>query len=659
MPDRKGYWCRHIRKHNAGELSRIHQLYPLEKVLTIDVSKLSRNDIFESLLKVPYGEIEFIREALIECGELNKDIVPTIRFINLPKKTQIRDLRATKDEMQFRAIPCLVKRASQVQPKILEATFKCLNGHFSTVETKYDRIVVPKQCTSYGCKNRDLVYAEVHDKKINRQFIYVQEQLENLQGGIQPSTLRCELLDDLCNTVSTGDRIVLNGVYRSLPKYKDGCLQAGKEVYFVVNSIERDVDDAVSITPEDERHIRELAADPGIFDRLTDSIAPSIIGMKLAKQAITLQLFEGVSRIMPDGTKRRGYINILLVTDPGLAKTMILKYVEMAARHAVYASAVSSSRVGLVAPLVRDEITGQYAIEAGAYMLASGGILCLDEASELSKEDWKYIGECMDNGECHITKALNATVKTEASLLAACNPTTKSGSFDPNIDLAQQVEIPDANLSRFDIKILLMDISSEDHDRKLATFMSSTYLPAWEKETKAHIILPDMLRKYITLAQQIEPVSTPESNKVIDDYYVNIRKECGNNNRMKITNRQHATLHHLAEAHARIRLSKTIDVQDAEMVIKIFDLAFRNVNTDPVSGQIDASRSSHKPKSTIDQTIISIIRREPSGAATETAIITAMVEKRFSEERVIKAIRQMKYEGTLFEPKLGTWRLMK
>ncbi len=647
--DENNYWVRHLRKNHKTEISRIKQFYPVEKTIVIDVSKIISNEVFEKVIERPKGQIEEILPIAVDLIGIKERSNLDIRFINISKKTPIRDLRATKDERKLRSIVCLVKRVNPIQPKIIMAYFQCRAGHYSLVYSKHDKISKPESCDTQGCTMKKLEYLSDRDVIINRQFIYVQETLENLTGGIQPSSLRCELTGDLCNQISSGDRVILNGVLCTIPKYKGDMLQAEKDVFFEVNSIERDASDQeICLTPEDETEILKLAKRPDLYDHLTSSIAPSIIGMRLLKQAITLQLFGGKTRILPDGTRRRGYINILAVTDPGMAKTVLLQFVANVTPHGVYVSATTSSKVGLIAPLVRDELTGQYAIEPGPYMLASGGTLCLDEGGDLNKEEYKYLGECMDSGQCHIAKAgINATVKTEAALLTASNP--NGGNYDVGAPLADQVKIPPAILSRYDLKILQVDTSSEEKDMRVAQFISSGYLPESQEQVSEYVS-PDLLRKYISFARKIEPVTTSAVNKLIDTYWVKIRKECEEfpsqpstrksqkdreESRMRITHRQLVSLHHLAEAHARLRLSETVQEMDAQAAIDLFDMAFRNINTDP-QGRLNMAMSEHRGQQTkynMIGVIKDCIKAEP-GISLD-ALLMKMEERSFKDKTEI------------------------
>jgi replicative DNA helicase Mcm len=505
-----------------------------------------------------------------------------------------------------------------------------------------------------GCELRSFDHVELRDVKINRQWLYIQDPLEDLTDGGQPSFLKCEAVEDLCGKVIAGDRVIANGQYRSIPIRKGGVLTTSKDVYFDVSSLEineREFEE-VNLTEQDEKMIIELSKSEHLFEKLTDSVAPSILGMRLLKKAIILQLFEGVTRKLKDGVVNRGHINVLCVSDPGMAKTKLLRFVASIAPRGVFTNATTSTKVGLVAPIVRDETTGEYTVQAGAYMIASGGILCLDEVSELDKGEFKYLNEAMEDGEAHITKGgLNITVKTRASLLAACNPI--EGSFDSYQPLAEQVKIPESTLSRFDLKILLQDISEEGKDRKMIEHITSTHMDEFDR---TDFITPEVLRKYIAFGRKIKPKLNVKSKKIVDDYYVSIRKECSTD-KMKVTPRQGTAVIRLAEAHARMRLSDEVSEEDAKTAVELFDMCFRNVATDPITGRLDVSRTEVRGKGIADA-LIRVIRNGTDGKVSETEILSEMNKLKYESERVLHTLRLLKNEGKVIEPKNGIYKVM-
>jgi len=644
--DKDNYWLKHLKRNNIGAIRAI------AAIIEIDVSKILDNETFLKTLEFPKAEIEEIQEAALELFDKKVKFKPMIRFINIGKKILIKDLRPDNHEDKLSSISCLVKRSSPIQSKIIKSCWKCAGGHATYAKSKHETINKPKFCSMDGCRFRDLQHSEELDETVDRQWVYVQDPLDNIGSDVQPKTIRCEVFGDLCNIAVTGDRVVMNGYYRAAPKFKDGALQPGKDVYFEVNSIERGETayGDVKWSDDEEKQIKALASDPEVYNLLTDSIAPSIMGMRLCKQAIVLMLFGGVTKTMPDGTRRRGHLNILIVSDPGMAKTVILKFVEQVSPRGVYASGATSSKVGLVAPIVRDEMTGAYTIEPGPYMLANGGVFCLDEANEISKEDAKYIGECMENGECHITKAVNVTVKTEAPLLAACNP--DDGVYHPMEALAKQVSLPAAILSRFDLKIILTDNVGKERDRALAQHIGKT-LRASHK-TKDGTIPPVLLRKMIAYARTINPELTDEVDAMISNYYEKIRIESQSRNHMPVTTRQLLSLYHLSEAHARLHLRDKVLAEDAQAAIDLFDLAFRNVNTDQ-QGHLNPGMSEIRGRESLPVKIINTIMAVGGGTkkASEMSVLTALKKEGYDEEKVMEKVRMLLREGKLMEPTTG------
>jgi replicative DNA helicase Mcm len=655
------YWERFLKKSNKSEIDRIALDYPKFKVLCIDVSKILNTEIWTETLRNPGGQGTFIEEAL-------NNILPkpetgyfkvNVRFFNVTQKRKIKDLRG-KDEKKLISIKAIVSNVSPVRPKVITATYQCTAGHATLVRATQGNHSAPNTCPVDDCNFRTFKHIDRLDESIDRQWVYIQETLEDMTDGGVPNTLKCEVLEDLCGKVVAGDRVVMNGQYRSTPIKKAGITLDSKDVYFDTSSVEIDARgiDEVVLTDEDEKLIVELSKHDNLFEFISDSIAPSILRSKTLKRAITLLLFEGVSRTYPDGTQERGQINILIVTDPGMAKTKLLIFVSKLIPRGVYAVASSSSKVGLVAPLIKDETSGILGIRAGAYMLANGGVLCLDEASELSSEDFKYINECMENGEAHINKAgYNSVIKTKASLLAACNPI--HGCFDFGVDAqnpCDQVKIPAASLSRFDLIPIMWDVSTEKTDRELAEHVTRNRRG---KNMTTDFILPDMLRKYIAYAKKLTPELTDESEKIVNDYYVSIRK-LNRPGTMNVTQRQHQSCIRLAEAHAKMRLSKTVDACDADAAVELFDMVLRQANVDPKTGMIDMNRTTHiKSRSPISAQIMQVIREcsKDTGKAAETAIIGGMSLRGWNDADKVRAtLRLLSQEGAIHSPKDGTWK---
>lgn len=120
-------------------------------------------------------------------------------------------------------------------------------------------------------------------------------------------------------------------------------------------------------TPEEEEEFRRLAARPDVHSVIAQSIAPSIFGFDDVKKAISCMLFGGSRKRLPDGLNRRGDINVLLLGDPGTAKSQLLKFVERVAPIAVYTSGKGSSAAGLTASIIRDPATRNFVVEGNLF----------------------------------------------------------------------------------------------------------------------------------------------------------------------------------------------------------------------------------------------------------------------------------------------------
>ena len=204
-------------------------------------------------------------------------------------------------------------------------------------------------------------------KCVDFQVLKLQELPDFIPQGEIPRHMQLFCDRNLCERVVPGNRVLIHGIF-SIRKIGKPSKQDGKEratvgvraPYLRVIGITVDTEGvgAISrysnITNEEEETFRRMAANPNIYDKLSESLAPSIFGSDDIKKAITCMLFGGSRKRMPDGLTRRGDINILLLGDPGTAKSQLLKFVEKVSPIAVYTSGKGSSAAGLTASVIRD-----------------------------------------------------------------------------------------------------------------------------------------------------------------------------------------------------------------------------------------------------------------------------------------------------------------
>ena len=298
----------------------------------------------------------------------------------------------------------------------------------------------------------------------------MQESPEGLRGGEQPQTLDIDVTDDLSGMVAPGDRVVINGILRSMQRVVKGEKHTVFDIFLECNSIEiaEKEFEEVEIDEKAEDEIKKLSCDPMIYRMVTHSIAPTIYGNEDVKEAITLQLFGGIAKEMPDGTHLRGDIHVLLIGDPGIAKSQLLRYVVKCSPRAIYTSGQSSTSAGLTATAVKDEFgEGRWTLEAGALVLADMGIAAVDEMDKMQKEDRSALHEAMEQQSISVAKAgITATLKSRCALLGAANP--KYGRFDMYGDIADQINMPPSLLSRFDLIFIMTDQPEQKRDLAIA-----------------------------------------------------------------------------------------------------------------------------------------------------------------------------------------------
>ena len=359
---------------------------------------------------------------------------------------------------------------------------------------------------------------------------------------------------------------------------------------------------------------------------------------------------------LEDETRLRGDIHILIVGDPGIGKSQMLKYVSKLAPRSIYTSGKGTTGAGLTAAAVRDELGG-WSLEAGALVLGDQGNVCVDELDKMRSEDRSALHEALEQQTVSIAKAgIMATLNSRCSVLAAANP--KFGRFDRFKILAEQIDLPSPILSRFDLIFVVEDKPSVKGDSELAQHI----LQIHQQNTVNYEIEPELLRKYIAYARKnVNPKLTDEANMVLKEFYVSTRNSSGDEESpVPITARQLEAIIRLAEASAKIRLKDTVDKEDAQKAVRLQLACLKEVGVDPETGEIDIDKvEGRTPKSDRDklQRIISeieILEEEYAGQAPMNVLVSNMSDKYdMSEEKVDEMVRNLKHKGVIYEPTNG------
>lgn len=603
------------------------------------------------------------------------------RFQNLPstKRILIRDLRSSHLS-KFIAIEGIVRKVTEVRPRVISAAFRCSNCKNIVYVAQDDSTLrYPYECR---CGSKKFQLVPEKSISVDSQRVKIQEYPENLRGGEQPQSIDVILEGDLTGIINPGDRVIVNGIVRAKPRGFQQRLLTHMDLFIEGNSIEmlQQEYEEFEITEKDKEEIIKLANSDDIYEKVVNTIAPSIYGHEDIKLAIALQLFGGVPKKLPDGTEIRGDIHILLVGDPGVAKSQLLKYVHRIAPRSVYTTGKGTTSAGLTATAVRDEIDGRWTLEAGALVLADKGVALVDEIDKMRKEDRSALHEALEQQTISVAKAgINAILKARCALLAAANP--KLGRFDRYSPIAEQIELSPTLLSRFDLIFVMTDEPGEERDQKLASYILNMHQLGemlekfkdsnLKEELKVKIskiepaIDPELFRKYIAYARNIYPILSEEAKKRIESFYVSLRSKAKENSPVPITARQLESIVRLAEASARVRLSETITAEDVDRVIGIVKRCLAQIAVDPETGEWDidyaytgTSKRQRDRIFTIKKIIEELEELNENGAPEEEIIKKAQ-EAGIEESKTREILSKLKLMGEAYCPKYGVYRVAK
>lgn len=664
-----------LEEHCYDEIEVLVNSYPSRKSLNVDFQVLERFDptLADQLLRQPDLVKEAAEKALEAKGVLvfqdtalsDQKFEPHVRFFNLSDKSiLIQDVGAKQVE-KLVCLQGVVSKRAEVRPRVRIAFYKCKHCD-ATYKVPFTKKTLPlENCEQ--CK-RKLLLNEEESYFVDIQRAEMQELLERLHGGAPASHIELLLEDDLVNKVIPGDTVEITGVLRiRLPpiksKERSGVYLKYLDVMHI-QSMQRDFEE-VEVSKEEEQQIIDTSKDAAVFDKIVQSLAPAIYGNVEVKRAIALQLFGGTpNKILPEGGRIRSDIHILLIGDPGAAKTRFLQYVSDIAPKSIYVSGKSVSGVGLTASAEKDDLgDGGWVLKAGALVLASGGLASVDEFDKIDDNERAALHEVMESGTVSVAKAgIVARFKAQTSIIAAANP--KFGRFDLNQPLANQFEVPPTLLSRFDLIFPIKDVMDEERDKALAEHILASHTAAGKKEGTQLMDdrrpLPEgFIRKYIAYARKnISPVLTKAATDRIKEYYVELRRMGQQAGAVPITPRQIEGLIRMSEASAKTRLSLKVDLSDAELAISLNEFVMRQIGMDKTTGRfdIDLIATGHS-KSEADKfrQVLNIVEElQKQTDLVEVAKVVEEAKNQGIDERTVERIIEERLtKGDFYKPKPG------
>ncbi len=588
------------------------------------------------------------------------------RIVNYPVQRSLRQINAEIIN-KMTSVSGMVVRASEIKPLAREVTFVCPDGHVTHVDLLTGMSLnTPSKCTNPKCSHRELEIKHDSSRFIDFQILRLQELPEDLPPGQLPHYVDVSIKQDLVDNARPGDRVILTGIVRIEQEPVSGISRTesalyrlridGNNIEFlggkgvkISRSTERE-----EVSPEEEKIIKSLGKNSDIYERLVGSFAPHIQGHSLIKEAILLLIVGSTQRILQDGSKIRGDINIFLVGDPGTAKSEMLKFCARIAPRGLYTSGRGSTAAGLTAAVVRDK-TGIMMLEAGAVVLGDQGLVCIDEFDKMKPEDRSALHEVMEQQSASIAKAgIVATLNARTSILAAANP--MYGKYDPFKNITENVNLPIPLLTRFDLIFVVRDIPSKERDRNIAQHILNLHKPTGV-ETRS-LIDVDTLTKYLAFAKRIDPILTKEAEEKILEYYMKMRN-VDSEDMITVTPRQLEGLIRLATARARLLMKDQVEEEDAERAIFLIQSMLQDAGVDVNTGKVDLGVLQGRPRSEVSkmQLFMDVLKslEGDNKIPVEEKLFVKELEKsgKFTVEEARNYIRRMLREASIYESKPG------
>jgi replicative DNA helicase Mcm len=647
-------------RKRLGQLRSLGQHYVVvdfEDLVAYD-SELARLIVDKPDEYLPYIERSGWAQLKIEDPQYAEEVKKIrVRFRKLPDRFLLRKVGQSQLG-KLLLVDGIIVRATPVKPLVTRAAFQCRKCNSLTFVEQSGLVMrEPELCGR--CRSKLLDFSEKQSTFINSQELRMQERPEDLPPGQLPRAIDVKLFEDLVDIARPGDRISLTGIVRAEQEILSrGTRLRTFDLFLDANflDISGKESEIVEITAEEEAQILEMAKDPWIHRKLLSSLAPSIYGYEAIKESILYLLFGAVHKVLPDGVTIRGDVNVLLIGDPGTAKSQLLQYVARVAPRGLYTSGRGSTAAGLTAAVVREK-SGGLVLEAGALVLADKGVCSIDEIDKMRPDDRVAIHEAMEQQTVSIAKGgIVATLNARASVLAAANPAL--GRYEPYKNITENINLPVTILSRFDLIFIMRDAPDSDVDTKMSEHILTLHrVGAPPQEVP---MTPQMFRKYVSYSRGISPVLTEEASNALRDFYLRMRSTSTTaDSPIAITPRQLEALVRLSECRARSFLRDKVTVEDTDAIIRLMTISLQHVGIDTTTGRVDIDTiMTGKPKSLRDrmQTILSTVAtmERETGTVQESKLYEELSKTAgLSEGEVQTLVNQLIRDGILYSPKPG------
>jgi len=634
--------------------------------LEVDLQDLTSFDeqLADKLAKSPAEFLPLFEDAAREMADevtkprpLGEEEVQDIQ-ITLKSDANPMSVRELRSEQMAKLvkIPGIIISASAIRAKATNITIQCRScrNTISNIPLKpgLEGYAMPRKCPSDQagrppCPLDPFFIMPDKCKCVDFQVLKLQESPDAVPNGEMPRHMQLYCDRYLTEKVVPGNRVTVMGIYsikkvaQKNDKDRDGVGVGIRKPYLRVVGIQVDTEgpgrsSGAPLNPLEEEEFNRFASRPDAFETLAKSIAPFIYGSEDIKEAIACLLFGGSRKRLPDGLTRRGDINVLLLGDPGTAKSQLLKFVEKVSPIGVYTSGKGSSAAGLTASVMRDPASRNFIMEGGAMVLADGGVVCIDEFDKMREDDRVAIHEAMEQQTISIAKAgITTTLNSRCSVLAAAN--SVFGRWDEtkgeeNIDFMPTI------LSRFDMIFIVKDEHEQGKDMRLAKHVMQVHLNAAQVgQTQEGELSLSFIKKYIGYCRnKCGPRLSEEAAQMLKNRYVLMRsgardyeKDAEKKINIPITVRQLEAIIRISESLAKMRLLPFATAAHVEEALRLFQVSTLDA---AMSGSLSGAED-FTPEQDVEE-----VRQIEKQIKRRFAIGTQV-----SEQRIIQDFEKQKY----------------